>query len=88
MTTHYLHLSAFTCVECSGPVISGSVATRENESQRETDIRQIGTICLSCGRKYGSLPTSRAVRHIAPFEWTSPDLTVKTPASAQEALAV
>ena len=38
MTTHYLHLCAYTCVACNGPVISGSFTTRETEIQRETDI--------------------------------------------------
>ncbi len=88
MKTHYLHLSAFTCVACNGPVISGAVTTRETEIQRETDIKQVGSICLSCGRKYSSVPISRAVRHIAPFEWTSPDLAVRRQASTQEAVSV
>jgi hypothetical protein len=74
MRTHYLSLCAFACVECSGPVISGSYSTRETEIQRATDIRQVGSICLACGKQYGSLPTSRAIRHIAPFEWATPDV--------------
>ncbi len=82
MKTHYLSLSAFSCVECNGPVISGSIATRETEIQRETDVRQIGSVCLACRRQYGSLPTSRAVRHIAPFEWISPDLGGKKDTAA------
>jgi hypothetical protein len=88
MKTHYLHLSAFSCVECNGPVISGAVTTRETEIQRETDIKQVGSICLSCGRQYSSLPTSLAIRHIAPFEWTSSDLANKKRASIQEAMSV
>ena len=88
MTTHYLHLSAFNCVSCNGPVISATVASRDNEIQRETDIRRIGSICLSCGKRYDSLPTSRAVRHIAPFEWTPSDLPLKTPALVQEVASV
>ena len=86
--THYLHLSAFTCAECNGPVVSGSVATRETEIQRESDIRQVGSICLSCGQRYSSLPTSRPVRDIAPFEWTTPGLAVKPQVSTQEAVSV
>jgi hypothetical protein len=77
MKTHYLHLCAYICVACRGPVISGSFATRETEIQRETDIRQIGSICLSCGKRYGSPPTSRVVRHLAPFEWKPVDLVDK-----------
>ncbi len=74
MKTHYLSLSAFACIECNGPVISGSISTRENEIERSTDIRQIGSICLACRKQYGLLPMSRAIRHIAPFEWNSPEL--------------
>ena len=81
MTTHYLHLCAYTCVACNGPVISGSFTTRETEIQRETDIRQIGSICLSCGKRYGSPPTSRAVSHIAPIEWKPLDIAQKKPSS-------
>ena len=69
MRAHYLHLAAFDCIACNGPVISGSVTTRETAIQRETGIKQVGAICLTCGKRYNSLPTSRAVRHIAPFEW-------------------
>jgi hypothetical protein len=68
MKRHYLHLAAFDCAACNGPVISGSIATRETEIQREVGIRQVGAICLACGKRYNSLPTARAVRHIAPFE--------------------
>jgi hypothetical protein len=85
MRTNYLSLSAFACVECNGPVISGSVGTRETEIQRETDVRQIGSICLSCKKQYGSLPTSRAVRHLAPFEWRSPDHPKQEDVSPPEA---
>jgi hypothetical protein len=69
MKTHYLHLSASTCGECHGPVISGSGSTRETEIQRATDIQQIGSVCLSCGKQYVGLPASGVVRHMAPFEW-------------------
>jgi hypothetical protein len=69
MRTNYLHLSAFTCDECDGPVISASSLTRETEIQRATDIRQIGSVCLSCGKRYVGLPSSGVVRDVAPFEW-------------------
>lgn len=78
MRTHQLYLCVFDCVECSGPVIAGSTATRETEIQRETDIRSVGSVCLSCGKRYSSLPTARAVRHIAPFEWNSADFKNKS----------
>lgn len=72
MTTHYLHLSAYTCIECNAPVISGSFATRESDIQRETDIRHLGSICLSCGKRYDSPPPSCVVRHMVPIEWETP----------------
>jgi len=71
MQTHYLHLAAFTCDACNGPVIAGSFATRETEIERETDIREIGAVCLLCRKQYGSFPASRSVRHLAPVEWGS-----------------
>ena len=71
MRTHYLHLSASTCGECNGPVISAAGSTRESEIQRQTNIMQIGSMCLSCGKRYVGLPVSGMVRHVAPFEWNS-----------------
>jgi hypothetical protein len=84
MPTHYLHLAAFTCEACNGPVIAGSFATRETETQRESDIRDIGSFCLSCGKQFDSLPTSRPVRHIAPLEWSSREPALKEKVSARE----
>jgi len=51
MKTRYLHLSAFSCDKCQGPVISGSTGIRENEISKEIDIREVGAICLSCGHR-------------------------------------
>lgn len=71
MATHYIHLSASVCGECKGPVISGTGSTRETEIERETNIRQIGSRCLSCGKQYAGIPAAGVVRHLAPFEWAS-----------------
>ena len=46
MRKHYLHVSAYSCDKCGGPVISGSTGVRDNEISRETDIREVGAICL------------------------------------------
>jgi len=46
-----LFLSAHHCDKCEGTVISGSIAVRENEISKESDIREIGAICLACGHK-------------------------------------
>ena len=40
MKIQYLHLSAYSCDKCTGPVVAGSLAVRENEISKETDIRQ------------------------------------------------
>jgi hypothetical protein len=73
MRTRYLYLSAFTCIDCNSLLISGFVSTGETENQRETGFTQIGPGCLLCGTQYDSLPPSRAVRRIVPFEWASSD---------------
>jgi hypothetical protein len=39
MKKQYLHLSAYSCDNCRGPVVSGSLAVRENEISKETDIQ-------------------------------------------------
>ena len=78
MPIHYLRLAAFTCESCNGPVIAGSLTTRETEIQRETDIQEIGAVCLSCRKQYRALPTSRPVRHIAPLDWEAPQPAPKT----------
>jgi hypothetical protein len=69
MKKHYLHLSVYRCDKCEGPVVAGSVATRENEISRETEKREVGAICLSCG--YRQSPTSDGVpvRHVLPMDW-------------------
>ena len=54
MRKQYLHLSAYPCDACAGPVIAGSLAVRENEISKETDIRPVGAICLSCGHRQSS----------------------------------
>jgi len=47
--TYYLHLSAFPCEKCNGPVIAGSLGTRHDHISKETDIRKIGAACIACG---------------------------------------
>src|ERR1051326_2481870 len=49
--TQYLHISAYSCDRCRGPVISGSTAVRESEISKETEVKKVGAICLSCGNK-------------------------------------
>src|SRR5438477_13112319 len=71
----YLHLSAYSCDKCKGPVNAGSLAVRENEISKETEIREVGAICLSCGHRQ-STPTAPArVRHLLPMEWSPTEIT-------------
>ncbi len=40
MRKQFLHLSVYSCDKCSGPVVAGSLAVRENEISKETDLKQ------------------------------------------------
>jgi hypothetical protein len=71
MRRQYLHLSAYPCDKCAGPVIAGSLAVRENEISKETDIRQVGAICLSCGHRQNKGTELRVTRHFPPAQWES-----------------
>jgi hypothetical protein len=70
----YLHLSAYSCDNCKGPVVSGSLAVRESEISKETDIRQVGAICLSCGYRQGKMAELGVTRQFQPVEWGSANL--------------
>ena len=72
MRKHYLHLSAYSCDRCSGPVVAGSLAVRENEISRETDIKQVGAICLSCGYRQSKMTKLGRPRQFPPVEWEQP----------------
>ena len=69
MKKQYLHLSAYPCEMCAGPVVTASVAVRENEISKETGIRQVGAICLSCGQRPTHPPDPANVRHLLPVDW-------------------
>jgi len=73
MRKQYLHLSAYSCDSCHGPVVSASLAVRENVISKETDIRQVGAICLSCGHRQQNASGTEAVRHFSPMEWEPAD---------------
>lgn len=77
MRTQYLHLSAYSCDKCNGPVISGSLAVRENEISRETDIRQVGAICLSCGHRQNQPTEPERAHQFFPTEWV-PGCAIET----------
>ncbi len=69
MRKQYLHLCAYQCDACEGPVIAGSTAVRENEISKETDIRQVGAICLSCGHRQDNATEPARPRHLPPIAW-------------------
>ena len=73
MRKQYLHLSAYQCDICAGPVIAGFLGVRESEISKETDIRQVGAICLSCGHRQCAASEPARTRHLMPMEWTDGD---------------
>jgi hypothetical protein len=71
MKKQYLHLSAYSCDKCAGPVIAGSIGVRENDISKETDIRQVGAICLSCGERQSQATGPGLSRSFPPMLWES-----------------
>jgi hypothetical protein len=70
MRRHYLHLSAYPCDSCAGPVIAGSTGARENEISKETDIVSVGAaMCLSCGHRQSGPTEPARTRYLLPIEW-------------------
>jgi hypothetical protein len=69
MRKHYLHVRAYSCDKCGGPVISGSTAVRENEISKETDIREVGAICLSCGHRQSKATAPGKRGNFPPVQW-------------------
>jgi hypothetical protein len=69
MKTQYLHLSAYHCDQCEGPVISGSLGVRENEISKETNVTQVGAVCLACGHRQEKPREAGFMRQYPPMEW-------------------
>jgi hypothetical protein len=69
MRKQYLHLSAYTCDMCAGPVIAGSLGVRENEISKETEISLVGALCLSCGHRQDKASGAGSSRYFFPIEW-------------------
>ncbi len=67
--THYLHLSAFPCDQCKGPVIRGWIGTREDDIARETGINEVGAVCLSCGCRPESPSAPLEACQFRPVQW-------------------
>jgi hypothetical protein len=69
MKKHYLHLSVYRCDKCQGPVVTGSLAVRENEISKETEKHEVGAICLSCGHRQNAATGPARIRHLLPIDW-------------------
>jgi hypothetical protein len=67
--THYLHLSAFPCEKCSGPVVAGSLGTRRDDISQETDIRSVGAVCIACGLRPETILEPSVEHRFRPVEW-------------------
>lgn len=66
----YLHLSLYRCENCKGPVVAASTGVRENEIAKETEIKLLGAICLSCGNRQPAEPESTC--RFPPVQWETP----------------
>jgi hypothetical protein len=75
MRRQYLQVCAYSCDNCGGPVISGSTGVRENEISKETDIRNVGAICLSCGHRQNKATAPGGTRDFPPVLWDGPKTT-------------
>jgi hypothetical protein len=75
MGKRYLHVRAYSCDKCGGPVISASTAVRENEISKETDIRELGAICLSCYHRQSKATAPGVTRDFPPVQWDAEALS-------------
>lgn len=69
MKRQYLHLSVYSCDKCAGPLVNGTLGVRENEISKETDLRWVGAVCLSCGSRQSSASADGVIRQFPPVEW-------------------
>jgi hypothetical protein len=76
MKKQYLHLAAYRCDRCNGPFVVASLAVRQNEISKETEICQLGKVCLVCGNKQCMATEFNTVRHFPPIEWESTGIDV------------
>lgn len=84
--THYLHLSAFPCEKCSGPVILGSLGTRLDDISQETDIRKVGAACIACGFRPETMLEPSVGHRFRPVEWKWAIKDHEKPARSSEPL--
>jgi len=77
MRRQYLHLSVYPCDKCDGPVVRASVAVRENEISKETEIRELGASCLSCGHNQAMAGEASFIRQLPPVSWETHGLATR-----------
>jgi hypothetical protein len=58
-------------IALNGLVVAGSLVVRENEISKETDIRQVRAICLSCGHRQSKGAVAGVTRNFPPVQWES-----------------
>lgn len=63
----FLHLRAYPCAECGGPVIAASFGLRENDITNESDAGTILGVCISCDHRQDA--TEQRIHHFFPVEW-------------------
>jgi hypothetical protein len=67
MRKQYLHLCAYPCEKCKGPVVAASLGIRETDITKEIDIRHIRGVCISCGNHQDT--KTLPVRDFFPALW-------------------
>jgi hypothetical protein len=85
MRRQYIHLCAYPCDKCSGPVVAATLTVRESEISKETDFRQVGGLCLACGHRQDQVTGSGKTSHFPPARWepvvtAQPEQTIPVPA--------
>jgi hypothetical protein len=65
----YLHITAYACDKCKGPVVDGSLGVRDSVVSTETQVRLLKGVCLACGSRQDRFPDTSYVREFLPVEW-------------------
>ena len=81
---HYLHLRAFPCKKCKGPVVAGWIGKREDAITRETNVAVLGGVCLLCGARVDTLNATSAPSYFRPVEWEWPADNKPVPTDSDE----
>jgi DNA-directed RNA polymerase subunit RPC12/RpoP len=88
MRRQFLHISVYKCDKCQGPVVAGSTGVRENEISRETDIQELGAVCVSCGHRQSHVTAPGATWEMPPIRWESKKTIVAAPSIAHSSIDI